>query len=244
MTKPIDPYSRVYWRVLGDERFDTIRADMRHFGSWTLMLLVADMAYPAPAFVPSTVPKASLAALVEAGLIEPVPGGLYRVHGLAAERSRRWSPRVPDGTPTGAGAEPVGTAKVPERSLARATAEPSLAETSQAEPAREDALDTYYALTLRYPAGRVKEWLSEIAAEFGHREAGQALAKEYIASNDVRTLLSRTEARLRSEAHHAELERAKPKPRPKVTPEEQARQERERVALIREWTSQVKDVPA
>ena len=89
MTKAIDPYSRVYWRVLDDPKFDAIRGDMRHFGSWTLMLLVADMAHPAPAFVPSSVPKRSLDALTAAGLVDLLAGGLYRVHGLAAERTRR-----------------------------------------------------------------------------------------------------------------------------------------------------------
>jgi hypothetical protein len=136
MTKPIDPYSRVYWRVLGDDRFDTIRSDMRHFGSWTLMLLVADMAYPAPAFVPSTIPKASLAQLVEVGLIEALPGGLFRVHGLEAERSRRWTPRGPDGNLSGTvrvpDGTPTGTVAVPRARDSRD--EPRREETSTARP--------------------------------------------------------------------------------------------------------------
>lgn len=116
MTKPLDPYSRVYWRVLNDERFDEIRSDMRHFGSWTLMLIVADMAYPAPAFVPSTVPRASLRKLVDSGLIETLKGGLYHVHGLKAERDRR-SPSGPRPEPTGT---PAGAEAVPTGTLARA----------------------------------------------------------------------------------------------------------------------------
>lgn len=102
------PYSRVYWRVLDDVRFDTVRHDMRHFGSWALLLVVADMAYPAPAFVPPVVPGKSLRALADAGLIELLAGGRYRVHGLDAERVRRaasarasadarWSDRSPNG---------------------------------------------------------------------------------------------------------------------------------------------------
>lgn len=106
------PYSRLYWSVFDDERFDTIRGDMRHFGSWSVMLLVADMAYPASAFVPPVVPKASLTALVDAGLIEPQLGGLFRVHGLQAERerradaARRGGRRDPDGTQTGGNRPP------------------------------------------------------------------------------------------------------------------------------------------
>lgn len=89
MAKPSDPYSRVYWRVLDDPKFDGIRGNPRHLGSWLLMLLVADMAYPAPAFVPPTVAKASLTVLVTAGLVDQLADGMYRVHGLDAERKRR-----------------------------------------------------------------------------------------------------------------------------------------------------------
>lgn len=85
----LGPYSRVYWTVLDDKKFDAIRADMRHFGSWTLMLVLADMAYPAPTFIPPTIPKASLAALVDAKLIELLPARMYRVKGLPKERERR-----------------------------------------------------------------------------------------------------------------------------------------------------------
>lgn len=83
------PYSRVYWEVLDDTKFDAIRADMRHFGSWTLMLVVADMAYPAPAFVPPTVTKASLDALVTAELVDVLPARMFRLRGQKKERERR-----------------------------------------------------------------------------------------------------------------------------------------------------------
>ena len=84
-----DPYSRVYWSVLEDPKFDTIRGDVRLFGSWALMLVVADMAWPVPAFVPPSVPKAAIEQLAQCGLIDLLPGHLFRVHGLAAERERR-----------------------------------------------------------------------------------------------------------------------------------------------------------
>ena len=97
------PYSRVYWSVLQDPKFAGIRNDMRHFGSWTLLLLVADMAWPVPAFVPPTVPKASLTKLVEAGLIDLTGDGMFRVHGLDGERDRRKAAakRDPNGTQLG-----------------------------------------------------------------------------------------------------------------------------------------------
>ena len=84
-----DPYSRVYWSVMDDEKFDGIREDVRLFGSWALLLGVADMAWPAPAFTPPTVPRRALARLSDCGLIDQLPGHRFRVHGLGAEREKR-----------------------------------------------------------------------------------------------------------------------------------------------------------
>lgn len=84
-----DPYSRVYWSVMDDPKFDGIRENPTHLGSWTLLLIVADMAHPAPALVPRSVPDDSLRALVDAGLIDPMSGDRFRVHGLAKEREIR-----------------------------------------------------------------------------------------------------------------------------------------------------------
>jgi hypothetical protein len=84
-----DPYSRVYWSVMDDPKFDGIREDVRLFGSWSLMLVVADMAWPAPAFVPPTVPKACAVRLGAVHLIDLLDGHRYRVHGLDAERDKR-----------------------------------------------------------------------------------------------------------------------------------------------------------
>ena len=83
------PYSRVYWSVMDDPKFDGIREDPRHFGSWGLLLIVADMAWPAPAFPPPAVSKTSMRLLIEAGLVDSLSGGRFRIHGLDAERGRR-----------------------------------------------------------------------------------------------------------------------------------------------------------
>jgi hypothetical protein len=108
------PYSRVYWSVMEDAKFDGIREDVRHFGAWSLLLIVADMAWPAPAYVPQLIPRASLKALTEAGLVDPLSGGRFRIHGLDAERGRRrdaaqtGSKRPPNGTQTGSKRDPDG----------------------------------------------------------------------------------------------------------------------------------------
>jgi hypothetical protein len=104
------PYSRVYWSVMDDPKFDGIREDPRHFGCWCLLLIVADMAWPAPAFPPPAVSKASMKVLVEAGLVDPLTGGRFRIHGLDAERGRRR-----DAARTGNKSGPNGTQSGPER---------------------------------------------------------------------------------------------------------------------------------
>ena len=83
------PYSRVYHTVMDDACFDGIREDMRLFGSWAMMLIVADQAYPAPAFVPPTVPPSALKRLVTAELVELLPGHRYRLRGQSKERAKR-----------------------------------------------------------------------------------------------------------------------------------------------------------
>jgi 5-methylcytosine-specific restriction endonuclease McrA len=106
------PYSRVYWSVMDDPKFDGIREDMRLFGAWMVLLVAADMAYPAPAYLPRSVTPAVFRRLVTAGLMEELTHHRYRVRGLEAERERRstsasqaaqlrWErPKIEGGRPT------------------------------------------------------------------------------------------------------------------------------------------------
>lgn len=209
------PYSRVYWSVMDDSKFDGIREDPRHFGSWCLLLIVADMAWPAPAFPPPTVSKASMKVLVEAGIVDRLTGGRFRIHGLDAERGRRRdAARVgnksgPSATQTGTKREADGDRSVPGRLLARgALAEPSLDETRRAEPSngRADAMDTYWTLMGSYPNGRTKTWIEELVNEFDDHRVSAAIAAE--AKGDRQGLLGRVRDRLRSEADKAAKARA------------------------------------
>lgn len=101
------PYSRVYWSIMDDAKFDGIREDVRLFGSWSLLLVVADMAHPVPAYLPRTVPKAAIVRLSDCGLIDLLDGHRYRIHGLDAERTRR---RI-----AATNKDPKGTHEGPER---------------------------------------------------------------------------------------------------------------------------------
>lgn len=130
------PYSRVYWSVFDDERFASIRGNARHFGSWVTMLLVADMAYPSSAFIPPTVPRSSLKVLVDAGVVEPQAGGMFRLHGLQAERERR-----ADAARRGGNRDPNGGQLGPSRAsrldeTRRGLDEPSARDHGLKEPAR------------------------------------------------------------------------------------------------------------
>jgi hypothetical protein len=82
-------YSRVYWSIVDDERFAEVYDSDPALACWLRLLLVADMAWPASAPIPSTARKSSVALLVKVGLVELQTGGRYRIHGLDAERNKR-----------------------------------------------------------------------------------------------------------------------------------------------------------
>lgn len=82
-------YSRLYWSLIDDDRFDVVYPDDRHFGTYCRLLMAADMAWPASTHVPSSCNRRSLQALVDAGIVEMNPKGLFRIHGMDAERNRR-----------------------------------------------------------------------------------------------------------------------------------------------------------
>ena len=125
------PYSRVYWTIRADDRLDGIYCNNDHLSTWLRLLLAADMAWPAPADIPTSAKARSLAALEAAGVIQIMPGGLFTFHGLDSERGRRrdaaassavqrWgSGRIPDAYRTHTG-----------RDASAMLAEPRLDETS------------------------------------------------------------------------------------------------------------------
>lgn len=82
-------YSRVYWSIVDDPKFAAIYDDDHHLAAWMRLLLVADQSHPASAHVPAGCRRASVRALIDAGLVDMVTGTTYRIHGLDAERSRR-----------------------------------------------------------------------------------------------------------------------------------------------------------
>lgn len=236
MTKPSDPYSRVYWRIVDDDRFADIYGNDSHLASWLRLLIGADQSWPASAPLPASVKRASVRALSGCGLVELRPGSMYRIHGLDAERGRRQSQAEAAASARWSGSNADRMRQHPEsnaQGMPRRD-EPSKAEPSRADDAPADAFSDYYALTVRYPRGRTDEWLRELVGEFGDRDVGSALAAEWKRSSDLKTFLSRTDARLRTDARRAEQERTKPKPKATVSPEEAARLKAESEEIIQD----------
>jgi hypothetical protein len=196
------PYSRIYWSVMDDPKFDGIYEDDAAFALWMRLLMNADALWPAPAPLHRTAKPKALSKLVDAGIVDLLPRDRYRIHGLDAERGRRRdAARTPpkregNGTQTGGKQEANG-------SPARVLAEPSRDEQRRAEPSngRADAMDTYWTLLGTYPNGRTKEWLQELVNEFDDVRVSSALAAE--ANGPRQGVLSRVRDRLRSDADKA-----------------------------------------
>lgn len=89
MTAQQDPYVRVYYRVIDDPKFAGVFDDDARLACWLRLLLVADGTWPAPAPIPANVRRAPFQHLVDVGLVDVLPGGRYRIHGMDSERGER-----------------------------------------------------------------------------------------------------------------------------------------------------------
>lgn len=86
MTAQDDPYVRVYYRVLNDDKFKPLTAAA--WGHWVRLLVIADGMFPASAPLPRWVEDAPLHELVERRIVD-LEGDYFRIHGMEPERSRR-----------------------------------------------------------------------------------------------------------------------------------------------------------
>lgn len=82
-------YVRVYYTIRSDPKFERVYGDDRALAAWLRLLLDADAVWPEPASLPRAVGARQLQRLVDAGLIDLLPGHAYRVHGLDREREMR-----------------------------------------------------------------------------------------------------------------------------------------------------------
>ena len=81
-------YVRVPHGLTQDPRFEGVFGDDHRLAWWLRMLLQADTCWPALAPLPR-VPRKIADALANAGLIELLPLGTFRVPGMDADRSKR-----------------------------------------------------------------------------------------------------------------------------------------------------------
>lgn len=171
------PYSRVYWSIHEDAKFDGIRDDPKLMGSWLLLLVAADMAYPSPAYVVPTVSRSALARLVDAGLIDLLGGHRYRVHGLAAEREYRKqlaTTRGPDADRTVPGRSPDG-----DQEGTKAKAKQRRDE-EEAYDGRDD-LEAFLEVRRRAPSEKQRRILDEVLDR--HDVTGPAWSAAIIRAN-------------------------------------------------------------
>ena len=178
------PYSRVYWSILADPKFDDIRDDCRVVGAWLLLLVQADMAHPAPAYLPRPIPPSAVKRLVDAELVDLLPGHRYRIHGLDAERKRRkdaatrnpdWTQPGPKGGPGGSQAEAVA-----ETRTSRDKDESEVARATGAEDGRED-LEAFLIIKRRAPSARQRQLLDDVMLR--HDLTGPAWAADVMYRN-------------------------------------------------------------
>ena len=122
-------YCRVYYSIKDDTKFDTIREDDHHLATWLRLLMVADALWPASPDLPASARRTSVKALVDAELIDLLPGRRYRIRGLDAERgARREAARIS-----------VAHRTYNDRTTNASRSGYSHSEPSQAEPSRDRA---------------------------------------------------------------------------------------------------------
>lgn len=139
------PYSRVYWSIIDDERFANIYDDDRCLAWWLRLLLIADQAWPASGTLPAGIRRTPLGVLVGAGVVE-IRGNRFRIHGLDREREgrKRAATRSPTASQPGPSREAVGRSRARAPRLGSSIDTPSSGEGSgeRVTPALDAAWET------------------------------------------------------------------------------------------------------
>lgn len=248
------PFSRHYWDLVDDERFDEIYPDDHHYATWSRLLMLADQAWPASGHLPATARKASVTKLAAKGLIELLSGGRFRVTGLdkgRAERAEhaqaaadaRWSSRNAQSIAPG-----DARAMHEQKPLYAKQAEPAEPVEQRQASAPADAWDAFLQRTGEVPGEKIRSWLDELAE--AHSEVRVvamlgALPKTHRTSVDylkaVRDALraedfTAEKAERQDEKRRLEAKRAPLKvlpPATDISPEEARRQAEEYMAAAR-----------
>lgn len=204
------PYARVYWSIRSDPRTRDLYRDDALLAAWLRLLIAADMAWPAPADIPVGIRKASLKALVDAGVVELLDGGsLFTFHGLDKERSRRSTH-----------ARTAASARWNAPSIAQSetsNAETMLAKQSRAKQSRADHADgiagadgatddpavALFDRTARYPSAGLLKWIGRLAETHGEARLADAI-RSAPAADTPGDYLQAAENELRRQDHDAQ----------------------------------------
>jgi hypothetical protein len=183
-------YVRVYQSVVDDPKFVTIYDDDHHFATWVRLLMAADATWPASCPIPVGTRKASLNALVEAGIVDLGTGHRFRIRGLDAERGRRSEAGRAGGLASAQRRTTVerplngGATSIAERV---ALAEPSR-DRAETEPSARDAkepidriVDVWLSVKYRLPTEKQRAFLFAYLQTFD--VSGEARAERLILSN-------------------------------------------------------------
>jgi hypothetical protein len=193
------PYSRVYHSIVDDPKFANVFDNDRRLATWLRLLIVAEQAHPASAYIPAGTNRSAVLALVDAGLIDLGTGSRFRIHGLDAERTRR-----ADAARVGGLAS--GRSRSVEHSVNGRSTKTNLDEQSKDEQeTRQDEQSTardpvsiYRTLTGKFPKGNSLSWIEQLTRAFGEDAVANVLTVTFSEDPQLSTLLGRTQDRLRS----------------------------------------------
>lgn len=196
-------YSRVYWTIVDDPKFEHVYDDDAALAAWLRLLLIADQSWPASAHLPTNCRPKAVKVLVGAGLVTMMPGGRYRISGLDRERQRRKDAasgkRDPNGTQTGPGRDPNGFG-----TQGLSLAEPSRDEVSRANARADDPALEAYSRFVAYPSSDALRFITDIERQYGSEATARAIGEAGLADPNRGTLLSRTRAILAIRDREAE----------------------------------------
>ena len=149
-------------------------------------------------------------------------GGKARARGPRDAAGRLVSPAAASSRP----AVPLdGPAVSPLLSSAGDTQEIPLRGNDGEELTLDDPVVTYFDLTTRYPKGNALAWVKRLGEVYGFGHASSSMRSAWLDSDDIGTLLSRTEDRLVASERSAEL-------REKAEEQERLRRKRVPKAIV------------
>lgn len=232
-------YARIYYDDL-EREYPEVWRDPVLRGDYTLLLAVADRAWPASPEVPRMARPKAVRRLGELGLILLEPPYHYRCRGMDKHREQRRQQAAHAARTRHADSSAGSSAASSANRSATASDGflPSRAEPNQAEPSPPDARDpaeAYWSLTGRFPTDKPLAWIDDMTRKYGAEAVIRALVKEHTADRSAASLLGRVQDVLRAEAR--QLDR-------KEREDEQARlaEKRARPRTMEPWRQELADL--